>query len=262
MRKITFTIIFVLISLIMTACNSSSVFGPTFTATPTITPTFTSTFTPTLTPIPTITPRPTLTPIPTVDYSQAFFDPQSEADFPRVIEAPSPIDDPADFAVWQDGYLAAVNEKLATYTGPSIDGQVGVGGESFAVDSKNWPVIASYKFTWNGQEMLTKTLVFKDKQGNLIPVSITYTTPTSGILFDAAGGYKTPPPDMVRSFYFRCVWDDSLKKEFSDKFEESFLPAVDTDFNAQYRTFGGIGTAADRDILSRSRFIWSRFSRN
>ena len=197
-----------------------------------------------------------------MDYSQAFFDPQSEADFPRVIEAPSPIDDPADFAVWQDGYLAAVNEKLATYTGPSIDGQVGVGGESFAVDSKNWPVIASYKFTWNGQEMLTKTLVFKDKQGNLIPVSITYTTPTSGILFDAAGGYKTPPPDMVRSFYFRCVWDDSLKKEFSDKFEESFLPAVDTDFNAQYRTFGGIGTAADRDILSRSRFIWSRFSRN
>ena len=259
MRKITFAIIFVLISLTMTSCNSSTVFGPPFTATPTITPTFTPTFTPTLTPIPTLTPRPTLTPIPTVDYSQAFFDPQSEADFPRVIESPSPIDDPADFTVWQDGYLSAVNEKLANYTGPSIGGQVGIDGTAFTVDSKNWPVIASYKFSRDGREILTKTLVFKDSQGNLIPVSVTFTTPDTQ-LFDASMGYKTPLPDRKRSLDFRYVWNGYVKQSIYDKFSESFLPENDTDVDTLRRAFGGIGTAADREILSRSRFIWIRFN--
>jgi hypothetical protein len=52
---------------------------------PTFTPTFTST--PSETPTPTITLTLTITPTPTVAYSQAFLDPQSEADFDKVMPA-------------------------------------------------------------------------------------------------------------------------------------------------------------------------------
>jgi hypothetical protein len=50
-----------------------------------------------------------------------FFDPQSKEDFSKVVEAPSPIDNPAEFAIWQEEYLKQVNEKLKTYTGTAID---------------------------------------------------------------------------------------------------------------------------------------------
>ena len=106
---------------------------PELTATKLPTGTVVPVATNTATLIPTKTEAPSLTPTPEgVDYSQAFFDPQSEADFLKVIESPSPIDDPVDYAKWDVGYLAAVNAKLATWTGASITfggGLIFQGGE-------------------------------------------------------------------------------------------------------------------------------------
>ena len=66
-------------------------------------------------PVPTATNEPTVTPTekPLIE-GNIFFDPQSEKDFARVVESPSPIDNPEEFAVWQDEYLKQVNEKLKT----------------------------------------------------------------------------------------------------------------------------------------------------
>ena len=87
-------------ALAMAGCASPALPGALAATQPmeTVTLAATATVTNTPTMLPTKTEAPSLTPTPEgVDYSQAFFDPQSEADFPRVIESPSPIDDPAGF---------------------------------------------------------------------------------------------------------------------------------------------------------------------
>ena len=88
-----------------------------WTATPTTTLTAAPTTTPTITPTPTLTAIPTATPL---VQGNIFFDPLTVEDFSRVAQAPSPIDNPTDFAKWQDEYLKQVNEKLKTYQGYSI----------------------------------------------------------------------------------------------------------------------------------------------
>ncbi|HTX80311.1 MAG TPA: hypothetical protein VMC62_11610 [Longilinea sp.] len=214
----------------------------------------------------TTAPNPTIVTTTTsgIDYSQAFFDPQSEADLSEVIDAPSPIDDPANFADWQDGYLAAVNTKLQNYTGAMIDGGkliVGVDSGSFGLNSTVWPVIASYKFTWKGEEILTKTLVVSDRQGNLIPLSITY-APTSSAIFNTDQKYQTPNDSQSNFLKFQFVWTDNEEKLMPDEFSVAFLPENDTNLDAPRRAFSANGTADDREILSRSHFIWYRFLRN
>ena len=123
--------------------------------------------------------------------------------------------------------------------------------------------IISYKFVWNGQEMLTKTLVIKDSQGNKIPVSVTYTTSDSPV-FDSDEGYKTPSSGVIRNLFVRYAWTDNLKNTVTDKFAEYFIPPNIniTNLDALRRVFAGKGTAADRDLLSRSHFIWTRFDIN
>lgn len=38
-----------------------------------------------------------------------------------MMPAPTPLDNPEEFAKWQDGYLAAVDAKLVDYPGSFID---------------------------------------------------------------------------------------------------------------------------------------------
>jgi len=217
---------------------------PTETKAPTMTATVTNTETPSLTPTPE-----------GPDYSRVFFDPQSETDFSKVIEAPSPIDDPAGFAVWQDGYLAAITEKLKTYTGPSI----GIGGAGIAYDSAiivlssvSWPVIASFRFTWQGQEILTKTYIVNDGQGNLVPLSLTYTTPNSN-WFVTKDGYNDPSKQKGMCY----EWTSETAKYVDDKFAASFMPNGQeyTGFDSIQRFIIGTSTQADREMVSRERFL-------
>ncbi len=225
--------------------------------------------------IPSATPEFTVTSVPTtnetateaktptpegVDYSQAFFDPQSEADFPEVIEAPSPIDDPADFTVWQEGYLAAVDEKLANYTGPSIDGTVFAFGYDFGqveLASDEWPVVAAYKFVWQGQEMLTKTFIINDGKGNLTPLSITYTTPNS-IIFDPSMRYKTPTKRLFMLVFFD--WNTTDRGLYHDNFISDYLSgsSVDTFISSMGNIYSGKDSEMDRALISRTRLVMCR----
>lgn len=210
----------------------------------------------------TLTPEPTATatemPTPTKEKSliegNIFFDPQSEADFDKVVESPSPIDEPDKFVAWQDEYLKMIEEKLKTYDGNTIDAaRMAISFETsvFSVGSKDWPVIAAYKFFWEGQEILTKTFVFEDSQGNLIPVSATYTTSDS-LLFNSELNYITP---ILREGYFYYAWNERVRELVYVKFAEIFLPIKNIDLDAQRRAFFGSGDSNDRDVLSRSRFI-------
>jgi hypothetical protein len=195
-----------------------------------------------------------------IDYNQAFFDPQSEADFPKVIESPSPIDDPAGFAVWQEGYLAVVNEKLKTWTGPSIN-IVGSGIKyeqaKIVLSINEVSVIASKKFIWQGQEILTKTYVFNDGQGNLVPLSFTYTTPNSP-LFDTDLGYISSNGFEVGVIF---EWSGTYARSgITDPFAASFLPGEKnyTGYDALSRFMIGKSTAADRKTVSQARFMLTR----
>ncbi|MFA6007199.1 MAG: hypothetical protein WC784_00950 [Candidatus Shapirobacteria bacterium] len=188
-----------------------------------------------------------------------FQDPQTEADFATVVESPSPIDKPSDFAKWQDEYLRQIDEKLKTYTGPSIDSKkimISFENSRYLIDSDIWPVISSYKFIWNGKEILTKTYVVKDGQNNLIPISVTYTTSDSPAFYTDMG-YKTPTGKAFLYLYY--AWTDSLKSRYTDIFLEKFMPVKNDNLDAQSRVWSGTGTSSDLDIVKSSRFFCGGF---
>jgi len=156
-------------------------------------------------------------------------DPQgiSETDLVGVPQAPG-LDDPTRGA-WEDSCLAAVNEKLKTWTG-TTDSIVGSGivfsVAKVGIGEKDWPVIASYWFDWNGQRMLTKAYVFNDGQGNKIPIFVTNTIPSSP-WFDANLGYKNPSELNDSTGYFEIglafEWTDTEAKIGFDEFAASFF---------------------------------------
>jgi hypothetical protein len=189
-----------------------------------------------------------------------FQDPQSEADFANLVESPSPIDNPEDFAKWQDEYLNQIDEKLKTWDGPimNIAGTtVDFGIQVLALPKNKWQAISSYKYIWQGKEILTKTYVTKDNTGALVPFSITYTTPNSSAFPQI--GYQNPSKEQF--MYIRYEWE--MAKEYgSDQFIDSFLPDKDKDiyFN-NWRTFFGTKDITDeeRALFSRTPFVIANF---
>jgi hypothetical protein len=120
-----------------------------------------------------------------IDYNQAFFDPQSEADFPRVIEAP-PLDDP-NRSTWEDNCLAAVDAKLPDYQGPFIEsaanGGFDPGNGNFEFQDTIVQPIASYKYFWTAPDGTEETIITKifpirdTASGKRGTISITYPPP-------------------------------------------------------------------------------------
>ena len=227
--------------------------------------TATQTWTLTAEPSPTATATATETPRPTevsLIKGNIFFDPQSEADFPMVVESPSPIDEPEKFAAWQDEYLKMIEEKLDIYTGSSIDASVTSAlyeSSAFEFASEDWPVIASYKFKWQGHEMLTKTFAVRNKNGNLIPLSVTYTTPDS-LIFDSVMMYKTLSGGLFMKVYFG--WNDRVKSLINDIFIDSYLSNSDYGVvvDAMRRFCAGTDTEADRKLISSAHLVVSKFN--
>jgi hypothetical protein len=173
------------------------------------------------------------------------------------MESPSPIDNPADFAVWQEGYLAAVNEKLATWTGPSIPfagGGIDFQRANITVGIDDDSVIASYQFVWQGLMMVTKTYVYDDGQGNKFTASLTYTTPDSP-WFDTSLGYNETDQDTAVGACYE--WTDSLAQHSSEKFSAWFLPNSQefAGLDSIRRMLAGIGDAADREVVSHLRLV-------
>lgn len=233
------------------------------------TATATITSTATLTPLPTETP--TVTPTPTeraLIEGNIFYDPQTKEDFKNVVMAPSPIDKPDEFAKWQDEYLKMVMGKLENYEGPYVDlMKIGfiISEEkgSLHLFSNNWPVIASYKFLWQGQEMLTKTLVFRNLTGRVFPLTFTYTTEDRIFSFLNDFGYQTPPNDkervmLVRFSYPDLVYEIAKSTQDIDNFSVDFMgrgnhQEIYDIFHLRLQK--GTATEEDFDTLMRARLV-------
>jgi len=174
---------------------------PTPTERPTKTPT--ATFTPTITVTPTETPTPTEKPL---IEGNIFYDPQSKEDFKNVVMAPSPIYEPEEFSQWQDKYLELVLAKLENYEGPDVHVSyhhyTSNGHDAFDFFSDDWPVIASYKFLWKGQEMLSKSFIFKNYAGEVFTLTFTFATEDASFYRNPENPlYSTPPNDEVRYIF-------------------------------------------------------------
>ena len=116
-----------------------------------------------------------------------------------MVLAPSPIDKPEEFAKWQDKYLELVLAKLENYEGPfldpvSTDFALNLEHNMIHIFSYDWPVIASYKFMWHGQEMLNKTYALSNGSVKF-PLTFTYTTPDSPFVFYGDFPYAASPPN-------------------------------------------------------------------
>ena len=190
-----------------------------------------------------------------------FFDPQSEVDFDKVVESPSPIDEPEKFAVWQDEYLKMIEEKLKTYDGPVIENENGgIMYEAGVIVYRElkWQAVASYKFKWQEKDILTKTYIISDFQIGLAPFSVTYTTSNS-IAFSQEVGYKTPPGEA--NMFIRYEWENA--KEFvTDDFIDEYLPNRDEniDFTSWRKYFDtNDSNEEDKYRAFRTRFIFSRY---
>ena len=256
---------------LMNACNQIPQIWATGTPTPTVTPTATPTATVTPTPTETPTETPTVTPTPTerpLIEGNIFYDPQTKEDFKNVVLAPSPIDEPEKFSEWQEEYLKQVTEKLENYDGPYVDLMRSgfimhkEGGQIEFFDY-NWPVIASYKFLWRGQEMLSKTLVFRNLTGRVFPLTVTYTTEDLTMSYINDFGYQTPPNDKERVMLVRYAYTDQVYEiqkggNIVDYFMADFLGIGDHQeiydifhLKLQY----GKATEEDFDTLIHARLI-------
>ena len=221
-------------------------------------------------PIKTQTPEPTATatemPTPTKEKSliegNIFFDPQSEADFDKVVESPSPIDEPEKFAAWQDEYLNQIDEMLKTYDGPVIkDESRGImyelGVEVY--HSEVWPVVASYKFEWQGKIILTKTYIVSSLKVGLVPLSVTYTTSDS-LAFNQDVGYTTPIDKST--MFIKYEWERA--KDFgTDNFIDEFLLNRDenSDFVLWRKFMVGMSDSIEEDRYRayRTRFVFGNY---
>jgi hypothetical protein len=199
-----------------------------------------------------------------VDYSAAFnVDPQSEADFGKVIDSPSPIDDPTDFAPWEDGYLAAVDAKLENYTGPFIESDLGGGNtnDQFFFNAVLVKPIAWYKYSWkspSGAErtIITKSFPIRDKAtGQKSTISITYAPVDDPFGYngpgDNYGEYETATTKMPIEIWFDSGSSLKGRTPFSDEFLkhdgtgaeklEEFLigKGIDPSLDKEHFVFGG-----------------------
>lgn len=217
----------------------------------------------TLTPEPTATATATEMPTPTKEKSliegNIFFDPQSKEDFKDVALAPSPIDEPEEFALWQEEYLKLVNEKLINYDGQSLTIEnmlISYNYNMLLLSSNEWPVIASYIFDYQGEKILTKAFVFKDGDNNLlVPLSATFSPENSFYFNDDYKTHRTGViEDMTLIYDYGQFLRDLDKKDLTT---EPFMEAFFGDFMAgeEYDAFARIlyGKANKEDLESFSR---------
>ena len=240
----------------------------------------------TFTPLPTATPTllPTATEKTLIE-GNIFYDPQTKEDFKNVVLAPSPIDKPEEFSKWQDKYLEMVMEKLENYEGPYIEMTNGffvdTGNEIFGFKSNVWPVIASYKFIWHGEEILNKTYSFRDKNGNVFPITITYNSKdsfTSPVSEYHPYEYSTPLPSDPKAgslwaFYRfsgeRYELDKKLGLLDREKFQIDFIGSdelkQETDEQSDIywilwnKVWRGASNAEDVLQLIKTRFVFANF---
>ena len=264
MRKILFKCLLLAILILSGGCNITLVQSATVTPTAITVPSSTPTIPPTQTEIP------TQTATPWVDYSHAFFDPQSEADFPKVIESPSPLDDPVGFAKWQDGYLAAVDKFLVDYTGPFIESDTNSGydyqrGMYEFIKLINARPITSYRFPWispdgTSKTIITKTYPIRDKTtGVKGSFSLTYSV-DGGFSYAIAGQgfvgeYVTATFKAPISFWITS--GAALKDNKDAQFEQKFLPADGSKVLVMLANFSQ-GKGID-PILNKQRLVFGGY---
>ncbi len=187
-----------------------------------------------------------------------FQDPQSKKEFDTVVLAPSPIDDPENFTLFQEEYLQKINEQAETYRDQAINEHFGIQGVRgvFLFYSSVWKPIASYKFKWEGQEILNKTFLYTSRQGDLVPITLTYTPEDSWFFADS---FHTPDGSQKMDLYVLYAFKESMKKEFPDDFLDHFLPTdTSQELNeAIIRIWrqGETPTSADYEIVSKMPLI-------
>jgi len=192
-----------------------------------------------------------------------FQDPQSKAEFDTVVLAPSPIDDPENFTLFQEEYLQKINEQAETYRDQAINEYFGIAGSEgfFLFHSSVWKPIASYKFKWEGQEILNKTFLYTSRQGDLVPITLTYATENSWF-FDEEFAYQTPDGSQKMDLYVLYTFDERRQKEYPGDFIGQFLPtAISSELQeavSQIWSSRGVPTQADYEMLSKTPLIlWS-----
>ncbi len=192
-----------------------------------------------------------------------FQDPQSKAEFDTVVLAPSPIDDPENFALFQEEYLQKINEQAETYRDQAIDPQFEISGDGlYLFHASVWKPVASYKFKWAGQEILNKTFLYTSRQGDLVPITLTYATEDSRF-FDEEFSYRIPDGSQKMDLYVLYTFDERRQKKYPGDFIGQFLP---TDTSPELKEAiariwwdgNGIPTQADYEMLSKMPLIlWS-----
>ena len=202
-----------------------------------------------------------------VDYSQAFGegkDPQSEADFSKVLKAPG-LDDP-NRTKWEDGYYTAVDAKLVDYQGPFIKSDV-LGGFSpgsrlFDFSLVKLIPISAFGYDWLDSEGIAHTEIVKTfplldiSTGEKGYFDLTYTS-DKGLSYEnwsgVIGEYGTPSVETPVQFYYATnEWLNS-----NAPFASSFLSGGDGRGSDMLRTFisgGGIDPK-----LKDARFIFNGF---
>lgn len=191
-----------------------------------------------------------------------FQDPQSKKEFDTVVLAPSPIDDPENFTLFQEEYLQKINEQAETYRDQAIDDTFRIGSRGdFLFYSSVWKPVASYKFKWEGQEILNKTFLYTSQQGDLVPITLTYAPEDSWFFDDRNFFYQTPDGSQKMKLLVLYAFMDIMKDDSQpERFLETFLPTTMSSelkeaISRIWWDGNGLPTQADYEMLSKMPLI-------
>ena len=122
-------------------------------------------------------------------------------------------------------------------------------------EGDNLEVIASYKFYWERNAIITKTYAIKYFDGNLVPFSVTFSNTNKRNLW----GYATPTEKKVLwIFYALRVGPENAYDPFVDSFFAK--QSKSTDLDSWRRVFVNKGTVEDNNRFSRMPFVLFAFA--
>ena len=215
----------------------------------------------------TLTPEPTATATATATATEKpliegdiFYDPQSKEDFKKVALSPSPFDNPEKFALWHEEYFKQINEKLENYNGPTVElTESRYNGEDATMEfvSEKWPVAGSYRYKWQGEDVLNKTYIFSQKSDGdgFVLLNVTYFPESIAKMTRLEYKYGKLKEYLAIQYNLtdntKEWWPNAFDTDFDDTFHKT-----EEQLDSLFRIFFHKPEKGDEELFSRMQFIY------
>jgi hypothetical protein len=185
---------------------------------------------------------------------EIFQNPQLKEDLENVIVSPSPIDSPEEYTEWKKELNEILLEELPGYQETVVDINNGEGvrvdyqSKIISLPTADWKAVSSYKFEWNGEEVLTKVFPVSVNGGEVLFFHVTYSA--DDVMF-----YNTQEePYMMEAESFLSIFcaPGSERHPFRGEMLKEY---TDEQFDSLRRVLAGHAKEGDVAVVLAMEFV-------